>query len=143
MPPAPKRRSERRRRNIVVGETVTSITGPLNVPQPPLPETEYFSPNAERFYASLSESGQALHYEPSDWALAGLVASWITDYDIAIKPPITLLRYILDGMATLMVSEGARRRVHMELERAGEEDDEVGEGVTAIEDYRKKLAGQK
>ena len=138
MPPLPKKRSERRRRNIVPGETVTSVVGELSVAQPPLTAGQYFSPGAQDWYRSLSKSGQALSYEPSDWQLAIQVASWITDYDIAVKPAVSLLRYILDGMRQLLVSEDARRRAHLELER-GTPSEELPADVAAIEDYRSRL----
>jgi len=143
MPPLPKKRSERRRRNIVPGEVVTSVLGTLKVPQPPLHDSEVWSQNAINWYESLAESGQALHYEPSDWQLAKLVASWITDYDMSVKPSASLLGYIMDGMTKLLVSEGDRRRAHMEIERPDEPPEEaLPEDIAAIQEYRTKLRGK-
>ena len=136
--PTPKRRSERRRRNIVLGETVTSISGEIKVAAPPLPASEYWSPNATMWYESLSRSGQALYYEPSDWALAIFCASLITDYDLSIKPPMGLLSTIMECQKLLLVSEDSRRRSHMELERS--KDEALPKEIAAIEEYRKRIS---
>jgi len=140
--PLGKKKSERRRRNIYPSESVISTAGELHIPQPPLNEDEFWSPNARNFYKSLAESAQALSYEPSDWALAQFIASLITDYDIGTKASASLLSHIMAGMSHLLVSEGARRRVHMEIERgalAVGDDEPLPEDIAAIEEYRRKL----
>lgn len=96
-------------------------------------------PVAQAMYQSMSESGQAIFYEPSDWALAYTLCETLSR---ELDPqPVSTTRYddegreikevewvimpikgasltaFLKGMTTLMVGEGDRRRLGIELER--------------------------
>lgn len=99
-------------------------------PPPPNPTWE---PAAKEWYLSLHESGQAIFYEPSDWATAWIMAESISR-DLApqfvaiaeatgevIRERVPLkgasLGAYLKGFTQLMATEGERRRLRIELER--------------------------
>lgn len=127
--PAPKRSVERRRRNRVDVESVV-VAGPVE--QPEL-QGEH-SDVAVRFWEALGESGQAVFYEPSDWAFAELVVLAIDSF--VAKPSAMMLSSINSMMSSLLVSEADRRRVRVELERG---EGEPGE-VTDLAEVRARLA---
>ncbi len=158
--PAPKRDAERRRRNPKVVETTTVliddlIKEPVEIPE--VPET--WHPIARHWFESLARSGQAVFYEPSDWAAAmvigetlsrelnpqyvaytdkesgEVIAEWIT---MPIKG--ASLAAILKGMTALMVTEGDRRRLSIELERKRATDEATAalSGAASISAQRDK-----
>ena len=112
--PVPKRSTQRRRTNSKKPQQVT-VAAPL-VAQPPL--RDGLCEQATGWYVSLAASGQSRFYEPSDWAAAQLLAeaihAFVEDRNAA------LLRTILSGFGTLLVTEGDRRRLQLELSRVDE-----------------------
>jgi hypothetical protein len=148
----PKRSEERRRRN-----KPKSKPAKLKVPgavKPPKPDKNWH-PVAKRWFESLAKSAQSEFYEPSDWAMATVLAESMsrdleeqvvavpekTGEPVFAKVPMkgASLSAYLKGMAALMVSEGERRRAGVELERGKVEEPETPAGVTALSDYRKVL----
>jgi len=117
--PVPKRAEERRRRNVVPGLT-KGQAGPRPVP-PGVPAG--WHQIARRWYNSLKTSGQSEFYEASDWAAAQLIGEamsrWLqgTSDD---KMPAQLFAAIMQGMSELLTTEGARRRMKLELQRVPE-----------------------
>jgi len=110
---------------------------------------------ARTWYDSLALSGQSHWYEPSDWATAFLIAESIsrdlseqvvgfTEKDGAIFAVIPLkgasLSAYLKAMASLLVTEGDRRRSRVELERGAAVDADEEASVTALADFQSKLA---
>jgi hypothetical protein len=110
---------------------------------------------ARNWYDSLALSGQSRFYEPSDWALAYLLAESIsmdfsqqvvgfTEKDGAIFGVIPLkgasLSAYLKAMSSLLVTEGDRRRSRVELERGAVVDEDEAASVTALADFQSKLA---
>lgn len=97
---------------------------------------------AKDWFTSLGESGQSRFYEPSDWATARYVAEAMSRNLKAGRFSGQLFAAIMSGMSSLLVTEGDRRRVKLELERAGAtaDPDELA-SVTAISDWQRKLAG--
>lgn len=152
--PVPKRASQRRRRNKPDGTTgVTDITpapsGTANPVEPPAADPGWH-PIAERWYASLAESGQRHWYEPSDWATAYLIAESIsrdlseqvvgvTDEGDVIKAEIPLkgasLAAYLKAMGNLLVTEGDRRRARAELTRSTQVDQDEDAAVVAVDEW--------
>jgi hypothetical protein len=122
--PVPKRSSERRRRN------KQGRPQQVAAPSPPAvaPEVGDLHEVAQQWYDSLKESAQSQFYEPSDWAQAKILAITLSRY-MKQERPISgpNLHALLSGMAELLTTEGARRRVRLEIERKGE----VVEPVTA------------
>lgn len=151
--PPPKRSDQRRRKNKPATGETTKATGAKKVARPRV-DTKWH-PVAKRWFESLSKSGQSAFYEPSDWATAYLLAESISrelqpqpmvvglgeDAEVqmvTLPPKGASLAAWLKAMTSLMVTEGDRRRLRLELERpaAGEADDGK---VTWIEDARKRL----
>lgn len=113
------------------------------------PAVESWHPIAKSWYESLATSGQSRFYEPSDWATAVLVAEsmsrdlseqvvGITDSGMVVKDVIPLkgasLGAYLKAFSVLMVTEGDRRRVRLELQRA--QSAEASDEVVVLDDYR-------
>lgn len=133
--PIPKRDAERRR-----GTTRKDAPGPSDKVtvkgppvKPPAPDPDWH-PRARDFYLSLAESGQANFSEPSDWQAAMFLADAMTRF-YAAKFSAHGLAAIWAAMGELLATEGARRRVRMEVHRQTE----VPEDVSVMEDYRKAL----
>lgn len=173
--PIRKRDSERRRRNKDGVDTLSvdldvEIAGTIEIPAPPLtyervddegnveevdePE-RVWHPIAEEWYLSLTKSGQAIFFEPSDWAMAFVLAEQLS---LHMKPrptvigevdgepvirwmvnpmPGAALASFLKGSAELMATEGARRKLRIELERNRHRDGMV-EGNSDVVPISKK-----
>jgi hypothetical protein len=146
--PIPKRAAERRRRNKTEPTTVVSLPEPpaaepdsapaVKIEAPPLG----FSTNliAEQWYASLADSGQAQFYEPSDWQAARVVAHELGRALNGDKPSAMLFAAVWSAMGELLTTEGARRRVRMEINR-GKPEDTQDATVTALDEYRASIGG--
>jgi hypothetical protein len=85
-----------------------------------------------RWYEALRRSAQVQFYEPSDWAQAELIVQAIDDY--LKDPKASHLAAIERLSSSLMVSEGDRRRMRLEVERT-----ELVEDPAHIDDARRKL----
>lgn len=145
--PPPKRSTERRRRNktdasgrpyedvveAVVIDQHAEITGEVVVPSP----DPTWHPIARMFWDSLLKSGQSMWYEPSDWAMAFLVAEslsrdlnpqvvGITETGEVVKDTIPLkgasLAAYQKSFTALLVNEGDRRKLRLELTRQNQVD---------------------
>lgn len=148
--PVPKRSSQRRRRNKV---DIDNAAGALIVRQPAA--NRKWHSVARRWYEALARSGQATYYEPSDWATAYLIAESMsrdlneqfvgfTEDGEVIREVLPLkgasLTAYLRAMSNLLVTEGDRRRLHLELDRPGAgEGEEDGADVSELADYRRRL----
>src|SRR5690606_41304052 len=62
-------------------------------------------------------SGQARYYGPSDWEYARLTCHCLDQQAKAARPSGQLLAVLHSMMTDLRISEGARRRVRLEIER--------------------------
>jgi len=172
--PVPKRSEERRRRNkdpegsvpLVKIDLDDLIAGDVDIPVPPqrwdrvdeetgeiiaLDEPEWaWEPITMGLWESFSRSGQAIFYEPSDWATAYMLMEvldrWLKPQDVKVGQigsgkdessggnisyvfeqkivamPGGVLTSILKGLASLMVTEGDRRRLRIELDRKKAQD---------------------
>lgn len=161
MPGPPRKRdAERRRKNAPAIATITvdfeAVAGQtVSVPAP----REDWHTIAHDWYMSLTQSLQTRFYEPSDWALAVILADQLS---LELKPrPVQVgtddegnpvfetrrvpmigakLTALLKGMTDLMVSEASRRRLAIETQR---EEPAEGESatVTSITQNRRDLLG--
>lgn len=129
--PVPKRSEERRRRNKTGVEQAPAV-GDVEVPD----VDESWHPIAQRWYLSLASSGQSQFFEPSDWESAQYVAEAMSINLSASRFSAQLFASVWSAMGELLSTEGARRRARLEIEREVDEP----EGVTAIDDYRRRLA---
>jgi hypothetical protein len=136
--PVPKRSTERRRRNKSSQVETVTLTGlgPVAVPPP----DDAWHPIALDWYRSLAESGQSQFYEPSDWQAARVVAEVLSrNLKQGKKFSSALFASVWAAMGDLLTTEADRRRVRMEIERGGDGEKQPA-GVTAIADYRDRLA---
>jgi hypothetical protein len=130
--PVPKRSTERRRRN---ADSATQVVAPplAAVEAPPLPEDT--APLAREWYESLQTSGQAQFYEPSDWLSAKILAAQLTAHISSGYRSAVMFSAIWSAMGELLTTEGARRRVRLEIDRP------VADAVKPanVTDYRARL----
>lgn len=148
--PVGKRSSQRRRRN-APARPIVATAGAAEVP---IPEAiEEWHPIAKDWYRSLAASGQARYYEPSDWALAVIVAESLsrdlapqfvgmTDDGEIIRDELpikgTSLAAYLKAFNVLLVAEGDRRRLQIELQRPGGDDDPGPDKVAVLDAFRER-----
>lgn len=135
--PIPKRSDQRRRRNKDEIDT-DSAPGAQGVEVPVAHED--WSEAATRWYEALGESGQSYWYEPSDWAQAWILAEMLDRVLTSTKPNAMMFNSWLQGAAELLTTEGARRRMRIELAKAGVEDPEKDSAVSDLEAFRNRLA---
>lgn len=134
--PVPQRSEQRRRRNKVEIDKAPLTTGARAFgPEPP----EWLRGLALDWFESLRTSGQAVYYTDSDWASALIVAKAIEAFEK--RPSAHMLTAILSGFGSLAATEGDRRRLRIELERAQDEDPDEQAGVTAIDEWQRRLSG--
>ena len=114
---------------------VDTITGPelgLNEPDP----------LAQDWYEGLRKSPQAIYFQPSDWAQARV---WAELLSRALKqgerPSAVLIAAWSSGAAELMTTEGARRRMRVELERSSSSDPDADRADATVTDLRTRLGG--
>lgn len=122
--PIPKRSSERIRRNKpdVPIETIQA-TGEVEPPK-----LGIIKPRAiiRDLYQGFIESAQAKYYEPSDWQMIRLNLMLLDEQLKAKKPNGQIISVIMSTFTELLATEGARRRVRIEIERnKGEEEAQV------------------
>lgn len=153
--PVPKR-SDQRHSHQERSDGVTVIPGASKVTVPRADGS--WHPVAKRWYESLDKSGQSALYEPSDWAVAFLIAESMSrdlnpqvvgvlqegkEAGTVVKETIPLkgasLAAYLKAMSSLMVTEGDRRRLQLELQRPGGGESEPLGTVTDISDRRSRL----
>ena len=157
--PPPKRQAQRRR----VNKPDVPVETADGADEVPIPESDSdWHPVAKLWFDSLERSGQSAFYEPSDWGVAYVIAESISrelkpqpmllDKGKPGEPPVfelvdmppkgASLSAWLKGMTALMVTEGDRRRMRLELERT---QPTVGEGdasVSELDVFRQRLQGQ-
>ena len=128
----PKRSAERRRTNSAPVEKVV-VAGTVEVPLLP----DGLHELAVEWYASLRESAQSRYYEPSDWHTARAVAIAWSSFFRGGATSSTLLTAIRQMQEPLLVTEGTRRRAHLEVERPDVADEPKPVNVT---DYRARMS---
>jgi hypothetical protein len=157
----PPKRSDQRRRQNKVSPPVEKAIGAENVPIPPVDKD--WHPLVQALYESLPDSGQSQFFQPSDWAVAQVVCESlsrelrpmiVTDQDghailgndgrpMTRKLPLrgSSLSAYLRAFQGLLLIEGDRRRLRLELERRQPGGDKShAPGVPNLDDYRARLA---
>lgn len=153
--PAPKRSDQRRRRNEPEGGPVRKAPAG-DEPEIPEPDKNWH-PIAKRWFDGLAKSGQTAFYEQSDWDTAYLIAESLSrdlkpqvigmnpETGKPVRATIPLkgasLSAYLKSFTDLLMTETARRRAGIELQRAGKEDCEEAGDVSWIDDARRRLRG--
>jgi hypothetical protein len=151
--PTPKRSTQRRRTNDPV-VPVTKAEGAAKVVVPAVDPG--WHPVAARLFESLRGSGQSAFYEPSDWAAAVLLCESISrelhpqptvvgsgkDAQVemlSLPPKGASMSAWQRTMTALLVTEGDRRRVSLELQRASSGAGEEVGGVSELDEYRRRI----
>lgn len=117
---------------------VTKAAGAAPCEAPPPRDTWHST--ARDWYLSLAASGQSAFYEPSDWATARYIAEAMSLNLEQGKFSAILFSAVLSGASSLLATEGDRRRLKLELERAPAEPDPAQEtAVSNIADARARL----
>jgi hypothetical protein len=148
--PVPKRTDVRRRVNKDPAGSVTKApsgrTARGGATRAPLASRKWH-PIAIRWYNALKASGQSRFYEPSDWMQAYVWAEILSGQLNALtngeKVSAMMLATWDAASARLLVTEGDRRRMRLELQHGrpqADPDDDAG--VASMDKWRKKLGGQ-
>lgn len=100
----------------------------LNLPHnhnPLVPDEPH--PLVVDLYNSARESGQSLFYEPSDWVMLRLTLYELNEYLYSVKKSSTRFEALMGAFSDLMLTEGQRRRLRMEIDRTGDAEKEEEE----------------
>lgn len=135
--PVPRREAELARPRERKGRNVQPVTrGELRPVTIPHADPDWH-PIAIRLYKALKSSGQADFYQNSDWALAYSLCEDLSHYKRSSKRSGQMLQTIYSALERLLVAEGDRRRVRIELHAPDDEAEPAA--VLAIADYRRDL----
>jgi len=136
--PVPKREDERIRRNsdVVPTEKIEAF-GDVIVPPLDLPFEPH--PMVIDFYDSLVLSAYSKYYEPSDWQHARLTCFIMHTIVTATKPSSEMYKALQTAMSNMLVTEGDRRRLRIEIAREAEkpQDDEMAK---VVDMFRERMA---
>lgn len=133
--PVPNRSDQLVRRNKPeVPVEKLAVIGPVKVP--PL---DFVDPHplVWDLYQSLRDSAQSKYYEPSDWQYARLCLHFADQLLKSSRPSAQLLVTVNQMLSSLLVSEGDRRRVRLEVERNQESGG--GEVLQVADLFRQRL----
>lgn len=132
--PVPKRSDQRVRRNKpdVEIDTIEAF-GQVEIPDLGLTNPH---PVIRDLYESLKDSAQSRYYEPSDWQFARFTLHFANKLIRSGKPSGQMLATVSSMLTELLVSEGARRRVRIEVER----EQAKGEVIDVADMFRNRLA---
>ncbi|MGW7434712.1 phage terminase small subunit [Streptomyces sp. NPDC054849] len=135
--PVPNREEDLARPRSRKGTDQQSVTrGEMKPVKVPNADRDWH-PIARRLWDSLKSSGQADFYQNSDWAFAYSLCEDLSHYKKSGKRSGQMLQTIYSAFERLLVAEGDRRRVRIELQEP--EPDETPAAVLAIADYKKDL----
>lgn len=164
--PVPKRSDARRRRNAPEVPVTKVNVSELIAQEVEIPVAdEDWHPTAIAWFESLSRSAQAVMFEPSDWSTAYILAEalsrelkpqpvvvpgamgepgFVEMHELPIKG--SSMTALLKGFSALLVTEGDRRRLSVELERqrgkAAAEAAARAAGIPTVADRRAARAGR-
>lgn len=135
--PIPERSEQRVRRNKtgedgIATEKITAI-GQVGVPELGLSDPH---PLISDFYESLKASAQSQYYEESDWQFARITCHFLDQQIKAGRPSAQMYAAVNTALSNLLVSEGDRRRVRLEIER----ETKTGQVVDVAEFFRERMA---
>lgn len=110
-----------------------------------IPPAGDWHPQVVAFYNSLPRSGQSQFYEQSDWELAVITCEMLDRALSGDNLNARALAEVNKMLSNLMVTEGARRKLHLELQRpvggSSSLDGDDTPALAVIEDYKKRLTG--
>ena len=139
--PIPKRKGElngHRAKAELDGATVVRAPAAEAVKQPPA--SRDWHPIAKRLWKSMGESGQARFYEPSDWAVAYSLMDDLSYYKAGAKRSGQMLQTIMSSLSSLLLTEGDRRRLQIELARGGGEEESLTPGAEEVARWLREMS---
>jgi hypothetical protein len=136
--PVPNRSDDLSRPRERKGSDIVPVTKGVARPST-IPDSDPdWHPIAQQLWTALAASGQADFYQQSDWALAFSICEDLSHFKNSTKRSGQMLQTIYSAMERLLVAEGDRRRVRIELHEP-EDEDATPAAVVAIESYRREL----
>lgn len=111
--PVPKRSTERIRRNKESKPQTITAVGTVTVP----PAPQSWVQRTRDWYDALGQSGQSRYYEASDWHQALVLGEMLNTLLTSDRPSSEMFKAFLSGSDALGVTEGARRRMRIEVDR--------------------------
>lgn len=134
--PVPKRSDQRRR----VNQTEGPITKAAASAEGPIPDADpAWHPLARKYFDALKVSGQGRYFEPSDWMHAVVSMEILTRMLVSGRLSAQLYAAWTADTARLLVTEGDRRRMRLELERAPDVNPDADAGVASMDAWRERL----
>jgi hypothetical protein len=135
--PVPNRSEDLARPRERKGRDIVPVTKGVARPTAVPDADPDWHPIARQLWDALDASGQADFYQQSDWALAYSLCDDLSYYKNSTKRSGQMLQTIYSAMERLLVAEGDRRRVRIELNEP--DDESTPASVVAIESYRREL----
>lgn len=137
--PVPKRSDQRRRTN---KPNVPIVQAPAAVVTVDAPKSDgAWHSLACEWFDSLASSGQAQFFEPSDWAQAKVWAHLLSVELFKDKPSAMMIAAWASGAGELLTTEGARRRMRIELERVVVSDPGQEHADATVTDLMDRIGG--
>nr|DAW79027.1 MAG TPA: hypothetical protein [Caudoviricetes sp.] len=139
--PVPKRSDQRRRRNKSAADAPAVVVAMGQQVVKPPTEDRAWHPYAKDWFRALKRSGQSQFYQESDWREAKLVA-WLITQELSSPTGARagMMDVIFSRADALMTTEGARRRLRVELITPKVTDEAKEATVSIMEQYRADLA---
>ena len=133
--PIPNRSDQRVRRNI--GDPIEKVTaiGAVEIPELNLGEVH---PLVTELYEAMTRSAQRKFFEPSDWAYTKVTLHFLNGLPNSSRPSSQMLASVNQMLSALLVSEGERRRVRIEVERGSTT--ETGDVLQISDLFKQRLA---
>lgn len=138
--PVPVRSEEKERnqnRDIAVESLVLNTDEEVIAPEL---DIEDVHPIALDWYNSLRTSGQSKYFEPSDWQTARLAAWMMNTMLKSSRPSSEVYKALGSVMADLLATEGARRRVRLEIVRKSNAEKRAATPADSMRDAVKRYA---
>lgn len=134
--PIPKRSDQRRR----VNKPEVPIDSAPSAPPVPIPDPDpSWHQLARDWFVSLGQSGQAVFYQPSDWAVARVWAEILSRQLQSDRISAVMVTAWASSASELLTTEGARRRARLELDHAVAADPDDEAAVTSMSAWRATL----
>jgi hypothetical protein len=112
---------------------IKGVMRPVKIPN----ADRSWHPIAQKLWDAAKESGQSDFYQQTDWALLFSLCEDLSEYKKSRKRSGQMLQTIYSAFERLLIAEGDRRRVRIELTEP--EDESTPASVTAIDAYKQAL----
>ncbi|GGN40194.1 hypothetical protein FHR83_007095 [Actinoplanes campanulatus] len=136
--PVPNREADLARPRERKGADQQSVTRGTARPAKAPNADRSWHPIAQRLWDAAKESGQSDFYQASDWALLYSLCEDLSVYKKSTKRSGQMLQTIYSAFERLLIAEGDRRRVRIELHEP-EDETATPASVTVMNEYRAAL----